>query len=187
MKSILYIITNISMPNICKVGITDNLEKRLSSLNKTSTPTRFQVYEKFALSNAEVLEQEIFQHFSKQRVNRKREFLQEHPERICDFILDNRKIKKDIDKNISGKFVKMGIKEGEILKFKEGDEIYQNITAKIGFGNNIIYNNKKTSLSKSAKVILREKFDKDWKAVQGSIFWTYKGKTIRDLMDENNL
>jgi hypothetical protein len=187
MKTVLYIITNISMPNICKVGITNNIEQRLKSLNKTSTPTKFQLYEKFEMKNAEVLEQEIFQHFAKKRVNRKREFFEEHPERICDFIEDNKKIKKDKDSVISGKFNKMNIKEGEVLKFKEGDEIYSNIIATVGKGNSIIYKNRKTSLSKSAQIILKETFDKKWKAVQGSIFWTYKGKTIRELMDENNI
>ncbi len=187
MKNILYIITNISMPNICKVGITNNIEQRLKSLNRTSIPTRFQVYEKFEIENAEVLEQEIFQHFAKKRINRKREFFQEHPERICDFIEDNKKIKKEEDKKISGKFKKLDIREGEILRFKEGDEIYPNIIAKVGSGNSIIYKEKETSLSKSAQIILKEKFNKNWKAVQGTIFWTHKGKTIRELMDEKGI
>ena len=187
MKTHLYIITNISMPNICKVGVTDDVEKRLRDLNKTSTPTRFQIYEKFELKNAEILEQKILQYFAKQRINRKREFLQIHPERICDFIFDNKNIAPEKESELKGKFAKLGIKEGDILKFKEGDEVYHKITATVGKGNAIIYNGKKTSLSKSAQKVLKEKFDKNWKAVQGTIFWTFKGKTIRELMDENNL
>jgi len=187
MKTKLYIITNISMPDICKVGITDDVEKRLRDLNKTSTPTRFQIYEEFELGNAEILEQKILQHFAKQRINRKREFLQVHPERVCDFILDNKNIKAEKEQEIKSKFAKLGIEEGEKLKFKEGEEIYQNIVAEVGKGNVIYYNNQKASLSKSAQKILKEKFDKNWKAVQGTIYWTYKGKTIRELMDENNL
>jgi len=175
------------MPNICKVGVTNDIEQRLKSLNRTSLPTRFQVYEKFDMKNAEVLEQEIFQHFAKKRVNRKREFFEEHPERICDFIEDNKKIRKEEDKKILGKFTKLNIQKGEILKFKEGDEIYSDIIATVGNGNSIIYKGKETSLSKSAKIILKEKFKKNWKAVQGSIFWTYKDKTIRELMDEKDI
>tara|TARA_B100000745_G_C20154946_1_gene395829 strand:- start:7955 stop:8482 length:528 start_codon:yes stop_codon:yes gene_type:complete len=175
------------MPGICKVGITKNLEKRLDDLNKTSTPTRFQVYASYKLDNAEIMEQEIFQHFSDSRLNRKREFLQEHPERVCDFIQDNKSIRRETDKNVTGKFTKLGIAEGEVLKFKEGEDIHNKITATVGVGNNIIFRGRKTSLSKSAQIILREVFDKNWKAVQGSIFWTYKGKTIRELMDDNNL
>jgi len=187
MKTTLYIITNISMPDICKVGVTNNLEKRLNDLNKTSTPTKFQVYASYEMNNAEIMEQEIFQHFSDNRINRKREFLKEHPERICDFIQDNKNIQREADKNLSGKFTRLGISEGEVLKFKEGEDIHQKITATVGKGNSIIFRGRKTSLSKSAKTVLKEVFDKDWKAVQGSIFWTHKGKTIRELMDENNL
>ena len=187
MKNYLYIITNISMPDICKVGITSNIEKRLGDLNKTSTPTRFQIYEKFELKNAEILEQSILQHFAKQRINRKREFLQVHPERICDFILDNKHIAPEKDSVVESKFSKLGIKQGDLLKFKEGDEIYQNIVASVEKGNAIIFEGHKTSLSKAAQRVLREKFDKNWKAVQGPIFWTYRGKTIRELMDEKNL
>lgn len=175
------------MLDICKVGVTGDVEKRLRDLNKTSTPTRFQIYEKFELKNAEILEQKILQHFAKQRINRKREFLQVHPERVCDFIFDNKNIAPEKESEVKGKFAKLGIKESDILKFKEGDEIHQNITATVGKGNSIIYNEKSTSLSKSAQKVLKDKFDKDWKAVQGTIFWTFKGKTIRELMDENNL
>jgi hypothetical protein len=51
------------MPSLCKVGVTNNLEKRLNDLNKTGVPTRFQVYESFELENAEILEQEVLKHF----------------------------------------------------------------------------------------------------------------------------
>jgi len=175
------------MPNICKVGITKNLEKRLDDLNKTSTPTRFQVYASYEMNNAEIMEQEIFQHFADNRLNRKREFLQEHPERICDFIQDNKNIQKEVDKNLSGKFTKLGIMEGEILKFKEGEDIHHKIVATVGKGNKIIFRGREKTLSPAAKIVLKEEFDKDWKAVQGTLFWTYKGRTIRELMDENNL
>ena len=54
MKRYLYIITNISIPGLCKIGITNNLEKRLKNLNKTGVPTKFQIYEKFELKNIEI-------------------------------------------------------------------------------------------------------------------------------------
>ena len=176
------------MPDICKVGITNNIDQRLKQLNtKTSTPTRFQVYEKFELKNAEILEQKILQHFAKQRINRKREFLHVHPERVCDFISDNKNIKLEKESVVKGKFSKLGIKQGDLLRFKEGDEIYKNIVASVEKGNAIIFEGHKTSLSKSAQKVLRDKFEKDWKAVQGTLFWTFNGKTIRELMDDNNL
>ena len=44
MKKILYVITNISMPNICKVGITNSLERRLNDLNKSIAEARFIIF-----------------------------------------------------------------------------------------------------------------------------------------------
>ncbi len=178
------------MPGICKVGITNDIEKRLRDLNKTGLPTRFQVYEKFDLPNAEILEQMILQHFAEDRINRKREFLKIHPERICDFVFDNKNVKNEKESQVKSKFVKLGIEKGAILNFKVGDEIYHSITAEVIDPKSIRpikYKNRQVSLSVAAKDILKEKFDKKWKAVQGTIFWTYKGKTIRELMDNNDI
>ena len=33
------------------------------------------------------------------------------------------------------------------------------------------------------KEVLKKHFDKDWKAVQGTIYWTYLGKTVREYFD----
>ena len=173
-KQFLYILTNISMPGICKVGITDDIEQRIKSLSKTNVPTRFQLYEKFEVAYPEILEQKILQHFAEKRINRKREFLQVHPERISDFIRDNKNIKPESDEKLKGKLAKLGIKKGEILLFKEGGEIYLDITAKVVDPNSIRpikFRGDTLSLSEAAKRVLHTKrFDKKWKAVQGTIF-----------------
>ncbi len=102
-KRFLYIITNISMPGICKVGITDDVEKRLKNLNsKTEVPARFQLYEVFDLADkAQFMEQLILEVFADKRVNMRREFLEIHPEVLCEFVkktsvnLKKKKFKKD--------------------------------------------------------------------------------------------
>ncbi len=175
------------MPGICKVGITNNVNKRLKDLNKTGLPTRFQIYAVFDLPNAEILEQMILQYFANKRINRKREFLKVHPERICDFIVDNKNIKKETEKEIKGKLAKLGIKKGDILKFKYGEDIYSKIVAEVinpNASKPIKYDGKILSLSESAKRILKTQFDKKWKSAQGTIYWAFKGRTIRELLDE---
>ncbi len=181
MKTTLYVVTNISMPNLCKVGITNNLEKRLNDLNKTGIPTRFQVYESFQLENAEILEQEVLSHFAEKRLNKKREFIEEHPERVCEFIREN-KNKIRIEKENKTKFEQAGIPTGAELYFIYGD-IYKNIKAEVLNNGKILFEGQETSLSASAKKILEKKFDKKWRAVQGTVFWSYNGKTIRDYFD----
>lgn len=178
MKQTLYVITNISIPSLCKVGITKNLEKRLNDLNKTGVPTRFQVYESFELENADILEQEVLKHFADKRLNRLREFIEEHPERVCDFIRENKgKIK--IEKETKNKFLKAGIPVGAKLHFTDGG-IYKDITATVLENGKIEYKGKEASLSPAAQQVLKKYFDKHWKAVQGTIYWSYQGKTVRE-------
>lgn len=169
------------MPDICKVGITDNLEKRLNQLNKTNIPTRFQVYESFELENADLLEQETLKHFSDKRLNRRREFIHEHPERVCDFIREH-KGKVKMEQVSESKFEKAGIPVGAKLYFVDG-EIYKDISATVLPNGKIKFKGKETSLSKSAQDVLKKHFGKDWKAVQGTIYWSYNGKTIREHFD----
>lgn len=169
------------MPNLCKVGITNDLERRLNDLNKTGIPTRFQVYESFQLESAEILEQEVLSHFAEKQLNKKREFIQEHPERVCEFIRENKnKIKIEIESK--SKFDNAGIPEGSELYFTYGD-VYDDIKAKVLKNGRILFEGKETSLSAAAQKILEKRFNKKWKAVQGTIFWVFKGRLIKDYFE----
>lgn len=170
------------MPSLCKVGVTNNLEKRLYDLNKTGVPTRFQVYESFEIKNAEILEQEVLNHFSDRRLNKKREFIEEHPERICDYIREN-KHKVHLQKETQSKFNKAGIPVGATLYFVYGD-LYKDIKATVLESGKIRFRGKDESLSSSAQKVLDKDFGKKWKAVQGTIYWMYNNKTIKDYFDE---
>lgn len=169
------------MPSLCKVGITDNLERRLNDLNKTGVPTRFQVYDSFVLESAELLEQEVLKHFADKRLNRRREFIEEHPERVCDFIREH-KGKIRVEEESKSKFEKAGIPVGAKLLFIDG-EIYKDIFAVVLPNGKISFKGRETSLSTSAKDVLKKHFGKDWKSVQGTIYWSYLGKTVREYFD----
>jgi predicted GIY-YIG superfamily endonuclease len=41
---VVYILTNESMPDLVKIGITDNLERRIRELDNTSTPLHFECF-----------------------------------------------------------------------------------------------------------------------------------------------
>ncbi len=187
-RRFLYIITNISMPGICKVGITDDVGKRLKNLNsKTEVPTRFQVYEIFDLGNkAQLMEQLILDSFADKRVNMRREFLEIHPEVLCEFVKKNKRKLKE-EKVQKGLFAKLGISNGEILHFTEGGKVYKDITAKTSKGRRVIYRGKEMSMSDAAVKVLNNFFGKKWTAARGTVYWSYKGRTIRELMDDKGI
>ncbi len=145
------------MPNICKVGITDKIEQRLNDLNKTNLPTRFQIYQTFTspyIKNPDILEQEILKEFEKERINRKREFVKIHPEKIISFIEENRNVNIEKEKNNSNKYLKIGIKKGDKVFFTYNGNESKDIFAIYDSGINFIFNNLKASLSKHALNII---------------------------------
>ena len=56
MTKIVYILTNQSMPDTIKIGITDNLERRMKELDNTSTPLPFECYYAVEVQDAKVIE-----------------------------------------------------------------------------------------------------------------------------------
>ena len=58
MSKIVYILTNQSMPDTIKIGITDNLERRMRELDNTN-PTSFECYYAVEVQDAKVIEKEI--------------------------------------------------------------------------------------------------------------------------------
>ncbi len=114
----------------------------------------------------------------------RREFLKFIQKRICDYINDNKKIHPESEREVGSKFEKLWFREWDVLKFKEWNELYADIVATVWVWNSIMFQWKKTSLSRSAQLVLKEKFEKHRKAVQWTLFRTYNGKTIREMMDE---
>ena len=56
MSKIVYILINQSMPDTIKIGITDNLERRMRELDNTSTPLPFECYYAVEVQDAKVIE-----------------------------------------------------------------------------------------------------------------------------------
>ncbi len=78
--AIVYILTNESMPDTIKVGITDNLDRRIRELDNTSTPLPFECYYAVQVENASVIEKKIHEGLDDKRVRQNREFFNASPE-----------------------------------------------------------------------------------------------------------
>jgi len=199
--TIVYILTNESMPDTIKVGITDNLDRRVRELDNTSTPLPFECYYAVEVENASAIEKKIHEGLDDKRVRQNREFFNATPEQ-AKAILEIAEVmggknvtpKEDIIETPLDKqalenarkkrgridyFGILGIQKGTSLTFSKDE----NITCIVSDKGKIIFRDKETTLSGSALLITNE-MGYDWGQVQGAGYWCYQGKTLRDLVSE---
>ena len=201
MSKIVYILTNESMPDTIKVGITDNLDRRVRELDNTSTPLPFECYYAVEVENASAIEKKIHEGLDDKRVRQNREFFNATPEQ-AKAILEIAEVmggknvtpKEDIVETPQDKqalenarkkrgridyFGILGIQKGTTLTFSKD----KNITCVVSDNGKIIFRDKETSLSGSALIVTNE-MGYDWGQVQGAGYWCYQGKTLRELVSE---
>jgi len=201
MSKIVYILTNQSMPDTIKVGITDNLDRRVRELDNTSTPLPFECYYAVEVENASAIEKKIHEGLDDKRVRQNREFFNATPEQ-AKAILEIAEVmggknvtpKEDIVETPQDKqalenarkkrgridyFGILGIQKGTTLTFSKDESI----TCEVADDGKVIFRGKETSLSGSALLITNE-LGYDWGQVQGAGYWCYQGKTLRDLVSE---
>ena len=198
---IVYILTNESMPDTIKIGITDNLERRIKELDNTSTPLPFECYYAVEVENASAIEKKIHTGLDDKRIRHNREFFNATPEsakailEIAEEMGGKNVTPKEViaetdqDKQALSEAKKrrgridyfgiLGIEKGTILTFSKD----KSITCIVSENGKVIFRDKETTLSGSALEITNE-MGYDWGQVQGSGYWCYNGKTLRDLIQE---
>jgi len=202
MSNIVYIFINQSMPDMVKIGITDNVERRVKELSGSSgVPLPFECYYAVKVSeDAKKLEKKIHEGFDKQRVRREREFFYTSPENAKsileileimggenvtpkDDIVESQEEKQALDEarklRTRFNFSMLDIKPGEIIKFKKDNSI----VCEVHDETQVKFRDKITSLSNSADIILKE-MGYEWLSVQGPRWWVYEGKTLSELRNE---
>ena len=198
---IVYILTNESMPDTIKIGITDNLERRIKELDNTSTPLPFECYYAVEVENASAIEKKIHTGLDDKRIRHNREFFNATPEsakailEIAEEMGGKNVTPKEViaetdqDKQALSEAKKrrgridyfgiLGIEKGTILTFLKD----KSINCIVSENGKVIFKDKETTLSGSALEITNE-MGYDWGQVQGSGYWCYNGKTLRDLIQE---
>ena len=189
---IVYILTNSCMPNIVKIGRTEDLDKRLKELYKTGVPLPFECFFACTVKDADFVEKSLHDAFKEQRVNPRREFFEIDPNRVIsalklamledvtptkDISLEDEEDKKTtIDalekmnrRRSSFNFEMVGIKKGAELSFCRNESV----KAKVIDSKNIEYEGETTSLSSLATKLLG--FDY---TVQGPRYWMYENETL---------
>ena len=198
--AIVYILTNESMPDAIKVGITGNLDRRIRELDTTGTPLPFECYYAVEVENAAVIEKKIHEGLDDKRIRQNREFFNATPEQAKaileiaevmggknvtpnEDIVETPQDKQALDiarkKRSKFNFGMVNIGPGTILEFVKD----KTITCEVIDDSKIKFRGEVTSLSASAVTVLHE-MGYDWDKAHGPKFWMYQGKSLRDLRYE---
>ena len=196
------ILTDESMPDIIKIGITDNLLRRLKELDNTSTPLPFECFYALEVEDAQSIEKLLHEAFDDKRVRQNREFFNCPPEQAKsalkiaekmggrdvtpkEVVVETEQDRQALDsaKKKKGRvdyFGVLGINDGEILTFSKD----QTITCEVKENGQVLFRDELTSLSGSALIIVSE-MGYNWQQVRGAGYWCYKGTSLLDLYQQS--
>ena len=202
--AIVYILTNESMPEIVKIGFTDNLSRRLRQLDNTSTPLPFECFYAVEVDDAKAIENLLHETFNDKIVRERREFFYCTPEQAKsalkiaekmggkdvtprEVVFDREHLEQDrqaLDnaKKRNGRvdyFGILGINAGETLTFSKDSSI----TCEVGDNGQVLFRGEPTTLSGSALTIVSE-MGYNWQQVRGAGYWCYNGTTLLDLYQQ---
>jgi len=181
------------MPDIVKIGMTDNLTVRMRSLYNSSTPVPFECYFACTVADMRFVEKSIHSGFDDFRINPRREFFRIDPERVVsilkmvmiddvtptDDVVDDETDQRSLDneRKIRNRFNfdMVQIPVGSILTFAKDSEL----TAIVVNKNKVEFEGEVQSLTSSAlKIIHRMGYE--WSKVSGPQYWSYEDETLTE-------
>lgn len=196
---IVYILTNPAMPDLVKIGRTeDTIERRVKDLNTTSVPLPFEVFYAAQVDDAEGWERALHEAFSDRRINPRREFFRLSPDKphavlvMAEKTFNAKNVTPEYDysidleeSNASNKeksrrspfnFDMVNIKPGSILK----SVFDENAICKVIDNKYVNYIGERLSLSEAALRVARAT-NRNWPAVAGPDYWLYEGETLMQI------
>ena len=197
-SDLVYVLTNESMPDLIKIGITGDLEARLKRLSsKTEVPLPFECYYCCEVESAKEIEKMLHNVLEEHRINPKREFFRYNHEKVKMILeklskrevrVDNDKIFTAIDSQSLAKeksrqsfftFGMVGIKKGAKLTFIRDKKKIATVTG----DREIMFKGKPGSLSGFAQKIMKRT------PLRGPDFWIFDNETLteRRIRMENEI
>ena len=193
MSNIVYVLTNPSIPDIVKIGMTTDLTTRMRSLYNSSVPVPFECYFACTVNDMGFVEKQLHDGFDDFRVNPRREFFRIDPERVVSILkmvmiedvtpkgdivedeIDQRSLDKE--KKVRGRFNfdMINVPVGSVLSFVKDPTITSIVVDK----HKIEFEDEIHSLSSSTlKIVHRMGYT--WKQVSGPTYWMYEGETLTE-------
>ena len=202
MTEIVYCLENPAMPDLVKIGRTQDLEQRLKSLDTTSVPLPFVCFVAMEVDDARETEQLLHDVFSDHRVRSNREFFEVNPERVAaalrltrgrdvtptSDVVEDEETQVALDKARKRReafnFDMVGIEAGAELRFQylEISNDGEPYTANVASHNRIIFESEETSLSAAATGIMQRHgitWTDKWSAA-GPRYWYYESESLAD-------
>ncbi|MYD66455.1 MAG: GIY-YIG nuclease family protein [Chloroflexi bacterium] len=203
MTGIVYCLENPAMPDLVKIGITQDIEQRIRSLDNTSVPLPFVCFVAVEVDDANETEQLLHDVFSDHRVRSNREFFEVSPERVAaalrltggrdvtpttDVVDDQEAqaaLNKARKKRARFNFGMVGIEAGAELQFHYRGILNdgQPFTAEVVSRTTILFEGQETSLSAAASTIM-QRHGVTWTAKwspSGPLHWYYEGESLDEL------
>ena len=204
----IYIMTNPFLNGVVKIGYADDVEKRRQQLSRTAVPADYRIYATYEVTERltdQTLHDMIDQLNPELRIketlengkNKVREFYYMEPEdalnilkaiatisgtskRIKKWTLTAEQKKEDEENQKPFKFSMINMKPGTVIQFKD----HKNITCTVVDDKRVEYEGETYSLSALAIKLYNEVNNKKITSLQGPAYFTYNGKTLRDIRNE---
>jgi hypothetical protein len=193
--SIVYILTNEAMPDYIKIGVTDDLKRRMKELYGSGVPLPYQCYYAATVADKKDVEKRLHRAFDDYRKNKGREFffqLDPHkvqtvlemiaiknvtPQDDVFFEPDDKKAMERVSKyGRRFSFASVNIPIGSTLNFVQDETI----TATVHSDTSVLYDNQELSISRAAEkatLVCGRKAT----SLSGPWYWLYNGETLGTL------
>jgi hypothetical protein len=192
-SGIIYVLSNSYMPGLIKIGKTASLKSRLDQLYNTSVPAPFTCEGAFQVHDMDEVESRLHFAFQDVRVNPKREFFKvdaSRPIAILEYIGKDitPEVEKAIEEGISDeelkskkrrpvmRFADLQIPVGAELEFTRDKKIVATVVdadSTVKCGSDVMI------LSPMTARLL----GKEGAPIRGTDYWTYNGKSLRDMYE----
>lgn len=190
--SIVYALTNPSMPGLVKIGWTSRTaEQRIAELDGTGVPEPFEIEVAYRVPNGRAVERALHEAFKPYRGRQGREFFKIEPFQVQAILrlLGSEARAEDVTREVANNpnlipnenirrrpranFQRMGIPIGaEIICVRNG------ATARVSGAQSIIFEGSEVSLFAASKAIMPMSMAKN-----AYRYWEYDGKTLWDIYD----
>ncbi len=189
-KGIVYVLVNQAMEGYIKIGKTNDLYKRLKSLDNTSLPLPFECHYAAEVANMDMVERTLHDVFGDHRVRKNREFFKVAPERVVAALKlaphDVISIHPDYDDKIDEQAVRTAKERRSVFNFNmveiapDTELIFsrnRQYTCIVADNRNVVFQGDVMSLSHAAlKALALEGIH--WQSAQGANYWQLDDETL---------